>query len=169
VANPESMSEQSPGSPNGDPGLLREVLEFAERIFWCNTNREAGPGGNGLEQRMHARSFAAAWLTFNYEDHMRRVRRGDVIVMYARLLGVIGMGRATESRLEILGPDHPDRLRAYATEGENEEEWRIPVEWLVWHESNPAPVDWLRPAFQEITDHVERIRSVRQHYLPETV
>lgn len=141
------------------------------RVFWCNTNRGAGAGGNSLEQQMHAQHFAAAWTaddhpdgTFNYPDHMRRVRHGDMIFMYANGLGVIGVGRATESRLELLFPDHPDRLRAFATEGENEEEWRIPVEWLVWNEANPCAVELLRSSFQEITDHADRIHAVRQHF-----
>jgi hypothetical protein len=38
---------------------------------------------------MSNRSFAA-WLPFNYEDHMRRVRAGDVIFMYANGIGVTG-------------------------------------------------------------------------------
>jgi len=137
----------------------------------ANSRGEGGAGGNSLEQRMHGRRFAAAWTaddhplgTFNYPDHMRRVRRGDLIFMYANGLGVIGIGRATESRLELLFPDHPDRLRAFATEGENAEEWRIPVEWLVWAEDNPCEVEPLRSSFQEITDHVDRIRAVSQHF-----
>jgi hypothetical protein len=45
-----------------------------------------------------------------------------MIFLYANSLGVIGVGRATESRLELLFPDHPGRLRDFATGGENEEE-----------------------------------------------
>jgi hypothetical protein len=141
------------------------------RVFWCNTNRGAGAGGNSLEQRMHVHGFAAAWTaadhpdgTFNYPDHMRKVRCGDLIFMYANGLGIIGVGRAAESRLELLFPDHPGRLRAFATEGENEEEWRIPVEWQVWDDANPCEVEPLRSSFQEITDHAERIAEVRQHF-----
>lgn len=151
--------------------MADESHDTGPRVFWCNTNRGAGSGGNSLEQQMHARRFAAAWTsldhpdeTFNYPDHMRRVRRGDTIFIYANSRGVIGVGRATESRLELLFPDHPDRLRAFGTEGENEEEWRIPVEWLVWDEANPCVVEWLRSSFQEITDHAERVRAVRQHF-----
>lgn len=156
------------GSATGS-SPLREALDNAARIFWCNTNRGAGAGQSGLERRMHARRFAAAWLPFNYEDHMRRVRAGDVVFMYANGVGVIGIGRATESRLEILAPDHPDRIRAFATEGENEEEWRIPVEWLVWDDVDPCPVaPPLRPSFTEITHHGDRVHLVRDHYLSDT-
>ena len=66
--------------------------------------------------------------------------------------------------MELLFPDHPDRLRDFATEGENEEERRIPVEWLRWDEANPCVVEPLRGLFLEITDHAERVRAVRQHF-----
>jgi len=134
--------------------MADDAHDSSSRVFWCNINRGAGAGGNSLERRMHARRFAAAWTavdhpvgTFNYPDHMRRVRGGDLIFMYANGLGVIGVGRAAESRLEVLFPDHPDRPRAFATEGENEEAWRIPVEWLAWDEANPCVVEPLRLSF----------------------
>lgn len=148
-----------------------EATGTGPRVFWCNTNRGNGAGGSSLERQMHARCFAAAWSgvdhpdgMFNYPDHMRRVRRGDLVVMYANSVGAIGVGRVVESRLELLFPDHADRLRAFATEGQNREEWRIPVEWLAWNEGNPCAVDPLRSSFQEITDHADRVRAVRQHF-----
>lgn len=151
--------------------MANEAHDSNVRVFWCNTNRAAGAGGDSLERQMHSRHFAAAWTsvdhphgTFNYPEHMRRVRRGDMIFMYAKGIGIIGVGRAAESRLELLFPDHSDRLRDFTTEGENEEEWRIPVEWLVWEEANPCSVERLRSSFQEITNHAERIRKVRQHF-----
>jgi hypothetical protein len=159
----KARSGQASGAPEGDP-RQREAWEQAERVFWCNTNREGGPGGNVLEQRMHARRFAAAWTSFNYPTHMQRVECGDVIVMYANGLGVIGIGRATERGLEILNRNHRDRMRDYATEGNNQEEWRIPVEWLVWDDSNPCRVDFLRPTFQEITHLAPRVRAVTRHH-----
>jgi hypothetical protein len=87
-----------------------------------------------------------------------------MIAMYANGLGVIALGRATESRLELLGLDHPDRLRPFEDEGENEEEWRIPVRWLVWDEGNPCPVPPLRGTFLEITHHAARVRQLRGHF-----
>ncbi len=151
--------------------MAAKIPDPNARVFWCNTNRGGLPGGNGLEQRMHMRCFAAAWSfadhrqgTFNYTDHMRRVRRGDTIVMYAMRLGVIGVGRATESRMELLFEDHPGRLRDFATEGANVEEWRIPVEWLAWDEANPCEVDPLNGTFLEITHHSERVHAVLRHF-----
>jgi hypothetical protein len=120
---------------------------------------------------MHDRGFAVVWSyephpngLFNFYTHMWRVRQGDLIVMYANRAGVIAVGRARESRLEILGPDHPDRLRDYATEGQNELEWRIPVEWLAWDEARPCRVKHLLGAFIEITDHADRLRTLRGCY-----
>jgi len=113
---------------------------------------------------MHARGFAAAWIPYVYEDHMRRVRAGDLIAMYANGLGVIAIGRATESRLEVLGPDHPDRLRPFHGEGENEEEWHVPVVWIVWDEEHPCLMTPLRGTFLEITHHVTRVEQLRGHF-----
>jgi hypothetical protein len=163
MANPEGMPEHSRES-GGEPQPLREALDKAKSVFWCNSNRGAEPGGNELERRMRLRGFAAAWLPFVYPEHMRRARRGDAIFMYANGLGIIGIGYATESRVEILGPDHPDRLRAFG-DGEHEEEWRIPVEWRVWDEGNPCEVETLRQTFVDITNHQSRINAVRNHFL----
>jgi hypothetical protein len=101
---------------------------------------------------------------FSYAKHMRRAQAGDVIVMYANEFGVIAIGRATGG-LERLDRKHPDRMRDFATEGENAEEWRIPVEWLVWDADNRRPVNPpLRPSFQEITTLEDRVRLIRHHF-----
>jgi hypothetical protein len=149
--------------------MAEEAHNPDQRAFWCNTNRGAGVE---LEQRMRSQCFAAAWIaddhpdgTFNYPDHMRRVRQSDLIFMYAKSVGVIGVGRAAESRLEILFPDHPGRLRDFATEGGNREEWRIPVEWVAWDEANPCEVEHaLLSSFQEITGLAERLGALRKHF-----
>jgi len=172
-ARPVEACHSIGSDPSSTPEtrMSDESDDAGPRVFWCNTNRGAGAGGNHLEQQMHVRRFAAAWTavdhpdgTFNYPGHMRRVRRGDTIFIYANGLGVIGVGCVTESRLELLFPNHPDRLREFATEGENEEEWRIPVEWLVWDEANPCFVESLRASFQEITNHAVRVRRVLHHF-----
>jgi len=151
--------------------MTGKVTNSSERVFWCNTNRGAGPGENGLERRMHARGFVAAWTdvehpdgTFNYPEHMRRARRGDMVFMYANGLGIIGVGRVSASRIELLFANESSRLRDFTTEGKNEEEWRIPVEWLVWDDTNCCEVEFLRPTFQEITEHAGRVLKVRQHF-----
>ncbi len=151
--------------------MVNESCDVGTRVFWCNTNRSNDASGNSRERQMHSRCFAAAWSgadhpdgMFNYPDHMRRVRQGDLVVMYANKVGAIGVGRVAESRLEVLFPDHPDRLRSFDTEGQNREEWRVPVAWLEWDEANPCEVEFLRSSFQEITNHADRVRAVRQHF-----
>jgi hypothetical protein len=152
--------------------LRRLQLAFARadaRFFWCNTDRGAGPGGNELEKRMHKRGFAATWVAFDYEAHMRRVRRGDLILMYANEVGVIAVGRVKESKVEILGPDHPDRLREHEYD-EHDEEWRIRVKWLVWDESAPCQISKpLRKSFLEMQGDGGRLRNIRRHFLREEV
>jgi hypothetical protein len=113
---------------------------------------------------MHDRGFAAAWVTFNYTEHMLRVRRGDLIFAYANGVGVVGIGVALESRVEILAPDHPGRLRGYEPSC-HEEEWRTPVAWLVWNDTNPCVVETLRSSFQEITHLQDRVAPVTAHFL----
>ena len=152
-------------NPDPNTPTLAQAFAEAQRYFWCNTNRGRGLGGDSLEQRMRSRCFAAAWFDFKYEAHIREVRSGDLIFMYANGVGIIAVGYVLESRLEILGHDNPDRMRDFESEGENEEEWRIPVRWLVWDESNPCPMlPPLRPTFTEITDHTERIEELRNHF-----
>ena len=70
--------------------MADEVHDSGSRVFWCNTNRGAGAEGNSLEQQMHGQRFAAAWTavdhpdgTFNYPDHMRRVRRCKKSLVYS--------------------------------------------------------------------------------------
>ncbi len=166
-----ARSGHPPGVPDCDPRLC-EAFDNAEHVFWCNTNRGGGAGGNSLEWRMRTRHFAAAWTwgegtsqagPFHYPEHMQRVKRGDVIVMYANGVGVIGIGQATADEPEILYQNDPSRMRDYATEGENAEEWRIQVQWLVWDEDNPCPVAPLRPSFQEITGLTDLMDLIRHH------
>lgn len=151
---------------------MAEAHGIEQRVFWCNTNRGSGKGDKSLEQRMHARCFAAVWSfeghpngTFNYTSHMRRVRRGDIIVMFADGHGVVGVGRAKESRLELLFETHRGRLRDFNTEGENVEEWRIPVKWLQWNDRKPCVVmKPIRGTFLEITRHRALVKSVLKHF-----
>lgn len=155
--------------PGQSARTLHDAFDTAEKFFWCNTNRGAeprgaGPHANELENRMHERGVAAAWTPFDYPEHMKRVRRAHLIVMYANGRGVIGIGRAKESRLEILGPDHPDRIREFI-HGQHEEEWRVPVEWCVWDEKNPCQIEPLRKSFQELRNQEKRLKEIRKHFL----
>ncbi len=138
----------------------------SERVFLCNSNRGApAPSYDYLEREMRGRGFAAAWINFNYPQHMQRVAKDHLIFMFAKRIGVVGVGVVTDHPLEILGRDHPDRIRAFRF-GQHEQEWRIRVNWLAWDESNPCySTSSLRPSFQEITSHTERVRVLKAHFL----
>jgi hypothetical protein len=87
------------------PEDLRELLDNADRFFCCNTDRRQGArtptGGYELEEKMHKRGYAAAWESFKFPSHMDKVKRGDAIFMFAKGVGIVGIGYAKAER-EIL-------------------------------------------------------------------
>jgi len=70
---------------------LHELFESAGGFFVCNTDRKCSPEA---EERMRHRGYAAAWEEFRYPIHMDTVRRGHAIFMFAKGVGIIGIGRA---------------------------------------------------------------------------
>lgn len=143
---------------------VRDALDTAKRFFWCNTNRDGAQAQTmALENQMHARGFAAAWIPFAYPAHMDRVRQGHVIVMYTNRVGVIAIGRA-KTGVKVLGSHHHDRVRAFEY-GQHEEEWRVPVDWCVWNKQKPCIMRPLRTSFLEITSHDELLKKIRNHYV----
>jgi hypothetical protein len=93
---------------------LRELVDGTKnRFFWCNTDREHSDltkGGYDLEQAMHNRDYAAAWEEFKQPSHMKQVRRGDALFMFAKGgVGIVGIGRA-KAGCKVLQPGDPDRL-----------------------------------------------------------
>jgi hypothetical protein len=144
---------------------LRRAFDGAERFYWCNTDRGAEPGENALEKQMRGMRFAAAWVPFVYQTHMRRVRKGDLIFMYANDVGVVAVGIVRESLVQIVGRDNPSRLRAFK-DGEHDEEWRIPVRWLVWDESKPCRFRKpLRGTFLELKKDGGRFKKIKRHLI----
>ncbi len=85
---------------------------------------------------MRQRGYAAAWEDFNYPSHMSQVEPGNAILMYAKGVGIKGIGRARQPR-EVLDPGRPDRIR----DGHSRE-WRIPVDWLAWEEDDADCFSW---------------------------
>ena len=138
---------------------LRDLFEGASRFFVCNTDRKWSPDA---EERMRHREYAAAWEEFRYPIHMDKVRYGDAIFMYAKGVGIIGMGRA-RARREILKPGNSDRIMK-----EGKPEWRVPVEWLAWKKDRDA-FSWKspNPTFFEVSgDKYSQLRDgVRKHFL----
>ena len=82
---------------------------------------------------MHTRGFAAAWEKFKFPPHMDEVEPGDVIFMFAKSVGIIGVGVA-EGTCERLSPKQAGRIATLHPTVE----WRIPVRWLVWTDINGA-------------------------------
>jgi hypothetical protein len=106
---------------------LRAALRAANQFFLCNTDRRYSAT---VEQLMRHKKYAAVWEDFRWRGHMDKVRSGDLIFMYAKGVGIIGVGRAKAKR-EILPRRHPDRIRN--PREYDEPEWRVPVkDWLAW-------------------------------------
>jgi len=112
---------------------------------------------------MRARRYAAAWEEFKHTSHMKKVKRGDIIFMYANGAGIIGIGKAVGAceRLESGSP-------GMVFEEESGREWRVPVEWLGWAAGGHAcPWDGpRRTTFEDISapEWSSRRNAVIQHF-----
>jgi hypothetical protein len=137
---------------------LRDLLNSSPRFFLCNTNRRY----SSVENLMRQREYAAAWETFNWPDHMQRVRKDDAIFMWGKGAGIIAIGRA-RGPSETLAASHPDRIRS--AEEYPEPEWRIPVEWLIWVEDSKAcPCDEMgNCTFKDVSKDTYRELRARVH------
>ena len=165
---PVSVTAPPPPPPPG-PGVtvgqeaLRDLLDNAPRFFICNTNRRYSPG---LEDVMRQRQYAAVWESFAWPAHMQRVTSGDAIFMWAKGVGIIGVGRAKE-KPEILDASAPGRIRSAAEYAERE--WRVPVEWLIWveHDGDAYPCAIPNASFVDASgeNYRELREGVRKHFL----
>lgn len=142
------------------PKQFHSLFDKKNRFFVCNTNRRWSPVA---EQQMRQRGYAAAWEDFKYPSHMQEVERGSAIFMYAKGVGIIGIGQATAPH-EVLQPGNPDRVMNGKTP-----EWRIPVEWLAWEEDDADSLFWPSPnaTFFDVNgDKYRPLREgVRHHFL----
>jgi hypothetical protein len=118
---------------------LQNLFETAPRFFVCNTNRryseQTATGGSAIEQEMYSRQLATAWETFKFPSHMQLVEPGDGVFMFAKGVGIIGIGVAT-AQCEILSATDPNRLW-YKGE-DNTLEWHVPTKWLAWKDDADA-------------------------------
>lgn len=116
---------------------LHHFFATATRFFVCNTDRSEGSrtetGGYLLEEEMHSRGFAAAWEDFKHPSHMKLVEKGSAIFMFAKKVGIIGVGVAT-GPCEMLTSSQAGRL----TLAHTGVEWRIPIRWLAWTDADGA-------------------------------
>jgi hypothetical protein len=139
--------------------------------FVCGTNRpEVGRDGRSLEALMHDNHCAAMWEypedreeRVRILEHMGRVEPGDLIFMFATGVGVIGIGKATKSRLGPLQPGDGRRIRGDSWRAP---EWQVPVEWVRWQPDNPCEVTGWNATFYEVTgDTWDGLRkAVIQHF-----
>jgi hypothetical protein len=152
---------------------LQDLFAKANRYFVCNTDRRDGrrtpTGGFVLEQEMCNRGFAAAWEQFKFPNHMEKVKAGDAIFMFARGIGVMGIGIANGG-FETRRPGAPDRVRGPAYP-QTAVEWRIPVQWLEWtDEAGAYPCQGQRATFYDVTepkyDHWRE--GLKKHFLSDS-
>lgn len=156
-------------APEVFPEDLHDLLNNASRFFVCNTDRRHGVrDSNGkyvLEQKMYSRGYATAWETFKFPSHMKQVQPGDVIFMFAKDVGIIGIGRA-RSTYEFLKEGHPDRIENFTDD--NSPEWRVPVDWFDWRaDKNAYPYKSQNATFWNVTDkkYSDLIKGIRKHFL----
>jgi hypothetical protein len=152
---------------------LQNLFTTAQRFFICNTDRRQGErtstGGFVLEQEMYNRGLATAWETFKFPNHMQEVEPGDAILMFAKGVGIVGIGVATAT-CETLSPDDPDRVRNFSSE-QNTAEWRVPVKWLAWtDEADAYPYKSPNFTFWNVTgaDYDKFRDEVKSHFLRKT-
>jgi hypothetical protein len=116
---------------------------------------------------MHAQNFAAIWdyplhwpWHVNYVAHMQRVQGADLVFMFRRKLGIIGVGQATGPMQKPLLPGDPHRIRGA---GWNALEYRVQVKWIRWQPDNPCRGFGSPWAFYNVTDR-PRLAAVLAHF-----
>jgi hypothetical protein len=156
---------------DGLSDTIMDLFANAKHYFVCNTDRRHGKrtdtGGYALEQEMFNRGFAAAWESFKFPSHMELVERGDAIFMFAKGIGIIGIGIA-KGGCETLAINNPDRIHNFPNE-EKTPEWRVPVHWLEWTDEAGA-FRWAEApnfTFWEVTDEPYKnfLENVKAHFL----
>jgi hypothetical protein len=110
----------------------RLAIPRPRRYFVCNTDRKEKTRSFDPENLMlgpweSPTGYATAWVTFNFLSHMQMVDEGDYIFMFARGVGVIAVGEATDRCEGPLLPGDPRRLGRNAG---TSPEWRVHVKWL---------------------------------------
>lgn len=172
-AKPPLPHEASPSVSS--KAKLRHLFENAGGFFLCNTDRRQGTRtashGYMLEEAMRSTGYAAAWEQFKYPAHMDRVKQGDAILMFAKRVGIIGIGRARTGR-EIRDGNDADRVSRIGNVDyqKNDREWRVPVDWVVWAENDTDACPFRSPnaTFLDLKaeQYSEKLEEVRRHFLP---
>lgn len=143
----------------GQSAEIVDLFESASRFFLCNTNRRNSPED---ERRMRDSGFAAAWERFNYPSHMQMVERGDAILMFAKGVGIVGIGVA-KGKCQIIEPGDLGRVAPYG-----EREWRVPANWLSWRKDEDAfPIKSRNGTFFDVSEEYssEVRENIKKHFL----
>ncbi|MBI5141654.1 MAG: phospholipase D family protein [Nitrospirae bacterium] len=163
----KARSSQKNNTKTALSDSLVNLFDSATRFFVCNTHRRNGvltsTGGYHLEEEMHNQGFAVAWEDFKYPSHMKRVELGDAIFMFAKGVGIIGVGVA-KAVCETLSSSQAGRL-SYDYDSI---EWRVPTRWLAWTDADGA-FPWRSPncTFCDVTQskYDEFRAGVMAHFL----
>lgn len=128
------VKKQSKPAKGSYSDSLQDLFDSAKKFFICNSNRRydtrTATGGYILEQEMYSRGLATAWESFKFPTHMEQVEPGHAIFMFAKGVGIVGVGEATAS-CEVLSKSAKGRVRLF-DDGDDTPEWRVPTKWLAW-------------------------------------
>lgn len=163
----KKIPKQISATPKSDAAdSVSELFRTAKGFFISNSNRryteKTKAGGYEVEQNMLSLGLATAWEKFNYPEHMNRVSKGDAILMYAKSVGIIGIGVAL-SECEKLASGDLGRLQEGKTT-----EWRVPVKWLAWtDEASAYPYKSPNKTFFDISNkkYIELRNGVEAHFV----
>lgn len=111
---------------------LSTILYEDRKFYLVNTNRRydkrTKTGGYRLEQSMLEQGLSVVWESFRKRKDMSEVRAGDVILAFAKKVGIIAVGVA-QGKLDIIQGESEARIRAFSEHPYAE--WRIPTQWIV--------------------------------------
>jgi len=156
--------------PNRVTSSLERAFSESKKFYLVNTNRrydyKTETGGYGMEESMLDQGLAVVWEKFNFPSHISSVQRGDVILAFAKKVGIIAVGVA-KSGCEIL--DHDSRKRVRPFKDYPHPEWRVPTHWLVRVDNEDAlPYrDAPNASFVDVSgEQYDELRAaIKEHFL----
>jgi len=112
--------------------LARTLRDSKRKCYLVNTNRrydyKTETGGYVMEESMLDQGLAVVWESFNFPSHMSAVRQGDIILAFAKKVGIIAVGVA-EGRANVIQDESENRIRSF--KDYSFPEWQIPTHWIV--------------------------------------
>ena len=155
--------------PKRGTSSLERVFSESKKFYFVNTNRrydyKTETRGYGMEENMLDQGLAVVWESFNFPSHMSSVQPGDVILAFAKKVGIIAVGVA-KSGCEILDHDSDKRVRPF--KDYPYPEWRVPTHWLVRVDNEDALPYREAPnaSFVDVSgeQYSELRKSVKEHF-----